>query len=185
MMNLEKFKEELKQEMIADEFKTGETPIMDRLQIHLNNVEGEKYEMGHLLNPDCLNSDLWLSMLYQIAYPAKKVQKFTIELDGEMLEEGKNPKQTGMILLKALGVDVLKNHPKFGKYVFSSKEEFYKKFSNNVTLLEVNGYYLSVLHILYSNGSNTIDKISRFAQSINDYFQYQKIKIHDNSYYKL
>lgn len=183
-MNLKKFLKDIEKELELDILKEGETPILNRLQIHLDNLD-EDYNLATMLNPKNLKVELYLSMLYQIVYPAKKIQKFSIEIDGKILKEEKNPKQTGERLLKELDINILKNHPKWGKYVFTTKEEFYKKYSNNVTLLETNGVYLSVLHILYSKGTNTLDKITNFIESINEHLQYQKIKIHDNSYYQL
>lgn len=125
MMNLEKFKEELKQEMIADEFKTGETPIMDRLQMHLNNVEGEKYEMGHLLNPGCLNSDLWLSMLYQIAYPAKVRKAFCFKYENIVIEEKDNTKCL-ITLINNIGVDKVKT-TQHSRFIFSQIPSYFPK----------------------------------------------------------
>lgn len=183
-MDLKKFLKDIEKELELDILKEGETPILNRLQIHIDNLD-ENYNLATVLNPKNLKVELYLSMLYQIVYPARKIQKFSIEVDGKILKEEKNPKQTGVSLLRELDIDILKNHPKWGKYIFNNKEEFYKKYSNNVTLLEINGVYLSVLHILYSTGNNTLDKITNFIESINEYVQYQKIKIHDNSYYQL
>jgi len=183
-MDLEKFLKDIEKELELRILGKGKTPILDRLQIHLDNLE-EDYNLSTMLNPKNLKVELYVSMLYSIVYPAKKIQKFSVEVDGRKLKEEKNPKQTGVALLKELGTDVLINHPKWGKYVFKNKEEFYKKYSNNVTLLEINGIYLSVLHILYSTGNDTLDKITNFIDSINEYVQYQKIKIYDNSYYQL
>tara|TARA_R110000803_G_scaffold38685_1_gene83629 strand:+ start:201 stop:755 length:555 start_codon:yes stop_codon:yes gene_type:complete len=184
MVSLEQFKKDIESELTLSILEKGKTPILDRLQIHLDNL-GEDYNLSTMLNPKNLDVELYLSMLYQIVYPAKKIQKFSIEVDGQLLKEEKNPKQTGVALLRELGIGILKQHPKYGKYVFKSKEEFYSKYSNNVTLLEIDGFYVSVLHILYSSGKNTLDKITNFIVNINEHLQYQKIKINDNSYYQL
>jgi|TARA_B110001454_G_scaffold137452_1_gene127773 hypothetical protein len=183
-MNLVKFKEDILKELRIRELGKGDTPILDRLQIHLNNLEGE-CSVDSMLQKTNMDVEFYASMVYQIVYPAKKIQKFSIEVDGKLLKEEKNPKQTGVALLRELGVNILKSHPKYGKFIFESKEDFMKKYSNNVTLLEMDGFHVSVLHILYSKGNNTLDKITNFIESINEYLQYKKIKIYDNSYYQL
>lgn len=116
-MNLEKFKEELRQEMIADEFGTGRTPIMNRLQSHLDNVEGNKYEVGHLLHPDRISNDLWLSMLYQIIYPAKVRKAFCFEYKGKVIEEKDNTKCL-ITLINSIGVDKIKTTSN-SQFIFS------------------------------------------------------------------
>ena len=184
MTSLEQFKKDIDCELTLSILEKGKTPILDRLQIHLDNLD-EDYNLSTMLNPKNLDVELYLSMLYQIVYPAKKIQKFSIEVDGKLINESPNPKQTGVSLLKELGVDILNLHPKFKKYVFKTKEEFYKNYSNNVTLLEIDGFYVSVLHILYGTGNNTLEKFTNFIESINECLQYQKIKIYDNSYYQL
>ncbi len=184
-MKYQKFLSEIERELELRMLEKGETPILDRLQIHIDNLDNKDYGLDTLLNPNNIKHELYVSMLYQIVYPAKKIQKFSIEVDGKMLKEEKNPKQTGVALLKELDINILKNHPKYGNYIFNTKEEFYKKYSNNVTLLEINGVYLSVLHILYSTGNNTLAKITNFIENINNHLKYQKIKIYDNSYYQL
>lgn len=183
-MNLKKFREDIEKELELRILNKNNTPILERLEIHLEQID-KKYNLATMLNPQNIKSELYLSMLYQIVHPAKKIQKFSIEVDGKILPKEKNPKQAGIGLLKVLGTEVLINHPKHQKYVFKSPEEFYKLYANNVTLLEINGFYLSVLHILYSNGKNTLEKFQNFINSINEHLQYKKIKIHDNSYYQL
>ena len=178
------FKEAVREEFARYHVKGIKGPLLDRLQIHLDTLDTD-YDFYNLFVAKNMESELYLSMLYQIIYPAKKIQKFSIEVDGKILKEEKNPKQTGVALLKELDINILKTHPKFGKYVFNTKEEFYEKYSNNVTLLEVSGVYLSVLHILYSSGNNTLDKITNFIENINKHLKYQKIKIYDDSYYQL
>ena len=183
-MDLKKFIKDIEKELELRMLNKSNTPILDRLEIHLEQLDKE-YNLATMLNPQNLKSELYLSMLYQIVYPAQKVQKLSIEVDNKILPEEKNAKQSGVSLLKTLGAKFLINHPKYQKYIFNSKNEFYKKYSNNVTLLEIDGFYLSVLHILYSSGDNTLEKFQNFADNINEYLQYKKIKIHDNSYYQL
>ena len=183
-MDLQQFYKDIKRELELNSLGKGQTPILDRLRIHLDALDTD-YNLATMLSPKNLNVELYLSMVYQIVFPAKKIQKFSIEVDGKLLKEEKNPKQTGVALLRELGVNILKSHPKYGKFVFESKEDFMKKYSNNVTLLEMDGFHVSVLHILYSKGNNTLDKITNFIESINEYLQYKKIKIYDNSYYQL
>jgi hypothetical protein len=183
-MNLKKFIEDIEKELELRILNKNNTPILDRLEMHLEQLD-EPYNLATMLNPQNVKSELYLSMLYQIAHPAKKIQKFSIEVDNKILPEEKNRKQAGISLLKVLGTEVLINHPQYQKYVFNSPNEFYKKYANNVTLLEINGLHLSVLHILYSNGKNTLEKFQNFINSINEHLQYKKIKIYDNSYYQL
>lgn len=113
-MDLEKFREELKQEMLAG-MRGDKTPILDRFQAHLDNVGGNKYKMDHLLNLDLLASDLWVSMLHQIIYPAKKKNILRIYLNGKEIE-GKTIRNKIQNLVIKVGVDVVKQlkiHSKF------------------------------------------------------------------------
>ena len=183
MTSLEQFKNNIEKELENQIKGINSTPILDRFRVHLDSLDGD-FNLANMLFEKNIKSELYLSMLYQIVYPAKKIQKFSIEVDGKLINESPNPKQTGVSLLKELGVDILNLHPKFKKYVFKTKEEFYKNYSNNVTLLEIDGFYVSVLHILYGTGNNTLEKFTNFIESINECLQYQKIKIYDNSYYQ-
>ena len=186
MKQFEKFINDITEEARSKELnKNAITPIMDRIQLHIDMYTPSK-TIGDYINPNVAKDDrMAMSLVYEMVYPSKKIQKIGVEIDGEMLPEEKVAKHSGIALLKKLGINVLKNHPKWGKYVFKTKEEFYKSYSNNVTLLEMDGFHVSVLHILYSKGNNTLDKITNFIESINEYLQYKKIKIYDNSYYQL
>lgn len=183
-MDLVQFRDNIKKEYELRMLNEGNTPILDRLELHLKQLD-KKYSLETMLNPKNIQHELYLSMVYQIVYPAKKIQKLIIKVDNKTLSEQKNNKQKGIALLKELGIKVLKSHPKYSKYIFNSKEEFYKNYSNNVSLLEVDGFCLSVLHILYSTGADTLEKFQNFAKNINEHFKYEKIKIYANSYYQL
>lgn len=77
-MDLVKFKEELRKEAVIRHLdKGGDTPMLDRLQIHLDQLEG--YSIEKMLSPKNLKSDLYLSMLYQIIYPAKTKKTLYLE----------------------------------------------------------------------------------------------------------
>jgi len=115
-MNLEKFREELKQEMLAG-MRGGETPIIDRLQVHLDNVKGDKYKMGQLLNLDYLASDLWLSFLYQIVYPAKIRKAFQFKYENQIIEEKDNTKCL-IKLINIIGVSKIKT-TQHSQFIFS------------------------------------------------------------------
>tara|TARA_R110000744_G_scaffold123822_1_gene229211 strand:+ start:1792 stop:2352 length:561 start_codon:yes stop_codon:yes gene_type:complete len=186
MKQFEKFINDITEEARSKELnKNAITPIMDRIQLHIDMYTPSK-TIGDYINPNVAKDDrMAMSLVYEMVYPSKKIQKIGVEIDGEMLPEEKVAKHSGIALLKKLGINVLKNHPKWGKYVFKTKEEFYKSYSNNVTLLEMEGSYVSVLHILYSTGNDTLDKLNRFSKSINEYLKYEKIKVYDNSYYEL
>lgn len=93
-MDLIQFKKDIEKELELSILGNEETPILDRLQIHLDNLNQE-YNLSTMLNPQNIQHELYLSMIYQIVYPSKKIQKVKITVDGIEIPEEKNAKQTG------------------------------------------------------------------------------------------
>lgn len=124
-MDLKKFREEIKQELIADKFGKGETPIMDRLQIHLDNIEGNQLVSKHLLHPDKFNNDLVMSMLYQIVYPAKVRKAFCFKYENIVIEEKDNTKCL-ITLINNIGVDKIKT-TQHSRFIFSQIPSHFPK----------------------------------------------------------
>ena len=67
-MDLNKFLKDIERELELDILKKGETPILDRLQTHLDNLDGD-FNLATMLNPKNLKVELYLSLLYRIINP--------------------------------------------------------------------------------------------------------------------
>lgn len=100
-MNLKKFLKDIEKELELDILKEGETPILNRLQIHLDNLD-EDYNLATMLNPKNLKVELYLSMLYQIVYPAKSKNTLYLEYNGVSME-GKDNTQRLIKLIDSIG----------------------------------------------------------------------------------
>ena len=114
MMDLVQFKEDIGNEIPLKVKFGGETPILDRLQIHLDNLD-KPLTLGDLLNSKNMEHEFYISMLYQIVYPAKKKNDLKIYLNGEEVE-GKsirNKIQNTVIKVGADVIKTLKTHSKF------------------------------------------------------------------------
>lgn len=80
-MKYQKFLNEIKRELGLRMLKKGETSILDRLQIHIDNLDNKDYGLDTLLNPNNIKHELYVSMLYQIVYPAKESRKKRVFID--------------------------------------------------------------------------------------------------------
>lgn len=71
-MDLDKFKTQIKKELEKRFLGRGETPILNKFELHLNELEGD-YTLSTLLDKDNMEHELWLSMLYKITkHPPRK-----------------------------------------------------------------------------------------------------------------
>lgn len=120
-MDLQKFLKDIEKELELSILNEGETPILDRLQIHLDNLN-EDYNLATMLNPKNLKVELYLSMLYQIVYPAKPNYLRTIMLNGKPIK-GKNSRIKMLKVVKYLGVEKIKNLPYNNKNLYKSSIE--------------------------------------------------------------
>ncbi len=115
-MNLVKFKKDIEKELEISILKNGETPILDRLQTHLDNLKQE-YNLATMLNPQNIQHELYLSMLYQIVYPARKKNIFKIVYDGEVIN-GKTDRSKIQNLIIKIGSDKIKKLPTYSRFLY-------------------------------------------------------------------
>ena len=73
-MDLDKFRIKIKLELENRISGRGKTPILDKFELHLEELKGD-YTLDTLLNEDNMKHELWVSMLFRIAKhpPRKKV----------------------------------------------------------------------------------------------------------------
>lgn len=117
-MDLIQFKKDIEKELELSILGNGETPILDRLQIHLDNLSQE-YNLSTMLNPQNIQHELYLSMIYQIVYPAKKRNIFKIFYNGKEIE-GNTDRAKIQNLVIEVGVENIKK-------LKSNKRFLYKK----------------------------------------------------------
>lgn len=117
-MDLIQFKKDIEKELELSILGNGETPILDRLQIHLDNLNQE-YNLSTMLNPQNIQHELYLSMIYQIVYPAKKRNIFKIFYNGREIE-GNTDRAKIQNLVIEVGVENIKK-------LKSNKRFLYKK----------------------------------------------------------
>lgn len=93
-MDLDKFKTKIKLELENRVSGRGKTPILDKFELHLEELEGD-YTLDTLLNEDNMKHELWVSMLYRLAWGVRKQVK-RIKADDEFvirwIKEGKDLK---------------------------------------------------------------------------------------------
>jgi len=124
-MNLERFKKDIELELEIKILNTDTpTPILDRLQSHLDTLENKFDLYSQMLNPKNLDSEMYLSMLYRIIYPVKYKKTFYIRYNNKHIK-GKDNTQILVNLLNSLNPLYLKN----SKYIYNSLP---KKFPKNV-----------------------------------------------------
>lgn len=102
-MDLKKFIKDIEKELELRMLNKNNTPILDRLEIHLEQLDKE-YNLATMLNPQNLKSELYLSMLYQIVYPAKSKNTLCLEYNANVIQ-GKNNTQCLIELINLVGVD--------------------------------------------------------------------------------
>jgi hypothetical protein len=115
-MDLIKFKNDINEELRLKKSKKDETPILDRLQIHLNNLT-QDYNLATMLNPKNMNSELYLSMLYQIVYPAKSKNKFLLKYNGNIIK-GKTDRDKIQNLVNIIGIDNIQKLQTYSKFLY-------------------------------------------------------------------
>ncbi len=120
-MDLNTFLKDIERELELNILKKGETPILDRLQIHLDSLDGD-FNLATMLNPKNLKVELYLSMLYQIIYPAKPTYKRLIKFKGEEIV-GKSSREKLYKVIKILGVENIKKLPLGSKFLFKTNIE--------------------------------------------------------------
>ena len=102
-MNLVQFKKDIEKELELRILGNGGTPILDRLQIHLDHLSQE-YNLATMLNPKNIQHELYLSMIYQIVYPAKSKNTLYLEYNGNVIQ-GKDNTQCLIKLINLVGVN--------------------------------------------------------------------------------
>ena len=115
-MDLKKFIKDIEKELGLRILNKNETPILDRLEIHLEQLDKE-YNLATMLNPQNLKSELYLSMLYQIIHPAKKKNIFNIIYEGQGIE-GKNDREKIQNLASKIGADNIKKLKNYSKFLY-------------------------------------------------------------------
>ena len=121
MTKLEQFKEDIRKELILDHLGKGETPILNRLRIHLDNLD-EDYSLETMLHPNGIKYELYLSMLYQIVYPSKPTYKRLIKFEGEEIV-GKSSQEKLYKVIKILGIENIQKLPLGSKFLFQTNIE--------------------------------------------------------------
>jgi hypothetical protein len=120
MTKLKTFKEEILQDGKNRELGKP-TPILDRLQIHLNTLSNP-LKVNDIISEKNLENEVLLSLLHQVVYPAKKKNILRIVLDGKEIE-GKKSREKIQNLIKNIGVKKISTLPKFGKFLFKTNDK--------------------------------------------------------------
>lgn len=115
-MNLVQFKKNLEQELEVKILNTGSTPLLDRLQIHLDNLD-QKYNLATMLNPKNLENELYLSMLYQIVSPARKKNIFRIFYEGEEIQGTTDRAKIQNLVIK-IGINNIKKLETYNRFLY-------------------------------------------------------------------
>lgn len=113
------FKEATRKEYALYYIKGIKGPILERLQIHLNSLDNKDYEFSNLFVPKNMESELYLSILYQIVYPSKPTYKRLIKFEGEEIV-GKSSSEKLFKVINILGVENIKKLPTGSKYLFQT-----------------------------------------------------------------
>ena len=116
-MNLDKFLKDVERELELRMLKKGETPILDRLQIHIDNLDNKDYGLDTLLNPNNIKHELYVSMLYQIVYPSKKKTTFNIIYEGQEIE-GKTHREKIQNLSIKVGANNIKKLKTYSRFLY-------------------------------------------------------------------
>lgn len=123
-MDLEKFLKDIEKELELRILGKEKTPVLDRLQIHLDNLE-EDYNLSTMLNPKNLKVELYVSMLYQIVYPAKSKNTLCLEYNGNFIE-GKDNTQCLIKLINTIGPEIISKTP-YKEFITEEIPEFLNK----------------------------------------------------------
>lgn len=133
-MNLERFKKDIELELETKILNANTpTPILDRLQTHLDTLENKFDLYSQMLNPKNLENEMYLSMLYQIIYPAKKRVEFKIYLDDEEII-GKTGREKIMKLVKIIGSEKIKKLKRYNKFL--NKKEIGEAVGNAYKIID-------------------------------------------------
>ena len=174
-MDLNKFLKEIERELELDILKKGETPILDRLQIHLDNLDGD-FNLATMLNPKNLKVELYLSMLYQIVYPSKIKKILHIDVDGIQIIGGNNREKL-INFIKLVGAKNISHYPKYSHLFHSVNEISHIKSS---TFKSIGS---DLMFDISFGGAGTINQYAKFTEDINSILT-QDIKVHFTSTYK-
>jgi hypothetical protein len=115
-MNLKEFEQNIEKELELRMLNKNNTPILDRLEIHLEQLDKE-YNLATMLNPQNLKSKLYLSMLYQIIYPAKIKNKFYIKYQGKQIE-GETDREKVQNLVISIGTKNIQKLKSYNKFLY-------------------------------------------------------------------
>ncbi len=172
-MELENFKKELEKEYYNKiNNKDILYPILDRVQIHLENLSGN-YTLEQILSPNNLNHEIYLSLLYNLIFPIKYKKSIMIKFDGEIIE-GKNERVKIQNIVIKVGVKRILELEKYKKFII------HKNNLKNVSSIyrEVgNGYYFDTSFNFTGATSNFKAFIKEIKDKFNLNIQYEIKKI--------
>tara|TARA_B110000908_G_C9946635_1_gene310658 strand:+ start:45 stop:566 length:522 start_codon:yes stop_codon:yes gene_type:complete len=115
-MDLQQFYKDIERELELSILGKGQTPILDRLRIHLGTLNTD-YNLATMLNPKNLNVELYLSMVYQIVNPSRPKKHIKITFDNvEIL--GKNTREKIKNLVIKIGVDKIQSLPTYHRFLY-------------------------------------------------------------------
>ena len=115
-MDLQQFYKDIERELELSILGKGQTPILDRLEIHLDALDTD-YNLATMLSPKNLNVELYLSMVYQIVHPSRPKKHIKITFDNvEIL--GKNTREKIKNLVIKIGVDKIQSLPTYHRFLY-------------------------------------------------------------------
>tara|TARA_R110000764_G_scaffold176354_1_gene262595 strand:+ start:204 stop:725 length:522 start_codon:yes stop_codon:yes gene_type:complete len=115
-MDLQQFYKDIERELELSILGKGQTPILDRLEIHLDALDTD-YNLATMLSPKNLNVELYLSMVYQIVNPSRPKKHIKITFDNvEIL--GKNTREKIKNLVIKIGVDKIQSLPTYHRFLY-------------------------------------------------------------------
>ena len=115
-MDLIKFKKDIEKELELKILDKGETPILNRLQTHLDHLTQE-YNLSTMLNPKNIEHELYLSMVYQIIYPARKKNIFKIFYDNVEIK-GATDRAKIQNLVTKIGVNNIQKLKTYKRFLY-------------------------------------------------------------------
>ena len=118
MTSLEQFKNNIEKELENQIKGINSTPILNRFRVHLDSLDGD-FNLANMLFEKNIKSELYLSMLYQIIYPAKKKTELSIILDG-ILIKGESCRDKIQNLVKEVGVGNVKKLKKYSRFIYKN-----------------------------------------------------------------
>ena len=164
-MNLVQFKKDIEKELELRILNNDETPILDRLQIHLDQLKKD-YNLSTMLNPKNIQHELYLSMLYQIVYPTKlSKEKMILKFKGDEICGSSDRDKIKNLIIK-VGVSGILKLKEYKGHLH--KLESLHKLKNGKIESQYkmvgDGYYFDVSF----GGKGHVSKIKGFVKEIND-----------------